>query len=81
MNVFLALSWLEKIPDTVKAMALGRQGELHYKLKKDARSFRAGPLHLKENSQIVRHIRRAVRSMYLTESTITDSISIRESPK
>ena len=78
MNVFLALSWLEKIPDTVKAMALGRQGELHYKLKKDARSFRVGPLYLKENSQIVRHIRRAVRS---TESTITDSISIRESPK
>ena len=48
MNVFLALSWLEKIPDTVKAMALGRQGELHYKLKKDARRFRVGPLHLNE---------------------------------
>ena len=65
MNVFLALSWLEKIPDTVKAMALGRQGELHDKLKKDASSFRIGPLHLKENTQIVRHIGIAVQSILL----------------
>ena len=36
MNVSLALSWLEKIPDTVKATAHGHQGKLYEELKKDA---------------------------------------------